>query len=183
MNIIQEWDSKTGREQQEFIKACVLKAAKQEFGMSALYQHGHNIDEYISEVWIELTENRLTPANVERDNAKRERDGKAPITLASMIYKATRAVMSASIRHDRKADSRDGGELDPEQHKGIDTTADIIATLDFQNFLAGLDSTNRKICEMKIEGIPEREIGKALGISGPAVHKRIEKVRKEWRRA
>lgn len=129
MNIIQEWNSKTGREQQEFIKACVLKAAKQEFGMSALYQHGHSIDEYISEVWIELTENRLTPANVERDNAEREREGKAPITLASMIYKATRAVMSASIRHDRKADSRDGGELDPEQHKGTDTTADITATL------------------------------------------------------
>lgn len=183
MTIIQEWNGLTGDQQHDFIRACVFKAAKNEFGISSLYQHGHSIDEYISGVWIDLMESRLTPINVERDNTERERAGKAPTTLVSMVYKSVRAVISTAIRHDRQADNRDGGELDPEQHAGADTTADAITAMDFENFLAGQDSTNRKICEMKVEGHTEREISAEVGISNVAVHKRIEKIRKELKQA
>ena len=46
-----------------------------------------------------------------------------------------------------------------------------------REFAAGLDEKNKYILSGKIRGLNEREMGKHLGMSGPAVHKRVEKIR------
>lgn len=46
-----------------------------------------------------------------------------------------------------------------------------------RDFAATLDDKNAYILQGKIRGLNEREMGKHLKISGPAVHKRVEKIR------
>ena len=46
-----------------------------------------------------------------------------------------------------------------------------------REFAANLDEKNAYILQGKIRGLNEREMGKHLGMSGPAVHKRVEKIR------
>lgn len=46
-----------------------------------------------------------------------------------------------------------------------------------RDFAATLDEKNAYILQGKIRGLNEREMGKHLKISGPAVHKRVEKIR------
>lgn len=99
-SIITAWESMTGKEQHDMIAACVYQVAQREHGVQALYQHGHSIDEYISEAWLKLTET-MTAGEVEQINAQRQQDGKKPITLISMVYRAVRASMSAVVRADR----------------------------------------------------------------------------------
>ena len=48
---------------------------------------------------------------------------------------------------------------------------------DLDSFRAGLDEIGRQILEMVAAHKTEREIGKAVGISNVAVHKRIVKMR------
>ena len=142
-SIITAWESMTGKEQHDMIAACVYQVAQREHGVQALYQHGHSIDEYISEAWLKLAET-MTAGEVEQINAQRQQDGKKPITLISMVYRAVRASMSAVVRADRIQDSRD-----------------------------------KSIAALIGKGLTERQIGEAIGISGPAVHKRIARMRKE----
>ena len=99
-SIITAWESMTGKEQHDMIAACVYQVAQREHGVQALYQHGHSIDEYISEAWLKLAET-MTAGEVEQINAQRQQDGKKPITLISMVYRAVRASMSAVV--DRKS--------------------------------------------------------------------------------
>lgn len=50
-----------------------------------------------------------------------------------------------------------------------------------REFAASLDEKNAYILQGKIRGLNEREMGKHLGMSGPAVHKRVEKIRSALR--
>lgn len=73
-SIITAWESMTGKEQHDMIAACVYQVAQREHGVQALYQHGHSIDEYISEAWLKLAET-MTAGEVEQINALRQQDG------------------------------------------------------------------------------------------------------------
>lgn len=50
-----------------------------------------------------------------------------------------------------------------------------------ERFTASRDETDQKVMEMLVQGYTERQIGKVVGMSGPAVHKRIMKMRKDLR--
>ncbi len=177
-SIITAWESMTGKEQHDMIAACVYQVAQREHGVQALYQHGHSIDEYISEAWLKLAET-MTAGEVEQINAQRQQDGKKPITLISMVYRAVRASMSAVVRADRIQDSRDGVELAPEREARKDSTEAVIIAVDLQRFMEQRDSRDKSIAALIGKGLTERQIGEAIGISGPAVHKRIARMRKE----
>ena len=177
-SIITAWESMTGKEQHDMIAACVYQVAQREHGVQVLYQHGHSIDEYISEAWLKLAET-MTAGEVEQINAQRQQDGKKPITLISMVYRAVRASMSAVVRADKIQDSRDGGELAPEREARKDSTEAVIIAVDLQRFMEQRDSRDKSIAALIGKGLTERQIGEAIGISGPAVHKRIARMRKE----
>lgn len=87
--------------------------------------------------------------------------------------------MSAVVRADRIQDSRDGGELAPEREAGKDSTEAVIIAVDLQRFMEQRDSRDKSIAALIGEGLTERQIGEVIGISGPAVHKRIARMRKE----
>ena len=61
-------------------------------------------------------------------------------------------------------------------------TAAVIGTA-LNAFINGRDEIDRLIIEGIRDGYTEREIGEIVGMSGPAVHKRIDKIRDGLRRA
>jgi DNA-directed RNA polymerase specialized sigma subunit len=61
--------------------------------------------------------------------------------------------------------------------KAAKTERSAILRAELDSFQAGLDDIGRQIVAMLAQGKTEREIGKACGISGVAVHKRIVKMR------
>ena len=57
---------------------------------------------------------------------------------------------------------------------------DPIDVLAFQESLSRLTETNRAIAEMVMAGYTQAEIGEELGISQPAISKRIAKIMRTW---
>ena len=175
-SIVAVWRNMPDGDQYNMIKACVVKAAGTEYGTQVLNAYGHDVDEYISEAWIKLSDT-LTESNVDSINNQRAADRKQPITLVSMVYRAVRASMSAIVRADRLQQNRDVGELNTELLDSRDNTESVITAVDISRFVAQRDSRDKDIVRLICSGYTERQIGIAIGISGPAVHKRIERMR------
>ncbi len=202
--VIGEWEALGEAGQVKMMTACVRKAAKNEIGYStedhylqfsevpAWFMHGHDFDEFISETWLRafpaLDVDKLTARNEERASQY-----KRPITLVSIVYNAARASIASVYEQDMKHErarcvtviGEDGEEysyFDTIEASAPDNTErSALLRVTVGQFAASRDEIDRKIMEQISQGYTERQIGKSVGMSGPAVHKRIVKMRKALR--
>ncbi len=197
--VVKEWKRLSAEKQVEWLKKCIVRAAKDVIGYStechyhqfneraAWGLHGHDFDEFVSQAWIALQDafNRL-PAVNERRAAK----GLPPRSLVSLVYNAAKAAIMKIWESDKKHGQaiqdpeivNDNGNIESWTETrvaaaGYNTEASAIIRADLQRFTASRDETDRKIIYALAEGYTERQIGKSVGISGVAVHKRIVKIR------
>lgn len=198
--VIGEWAALGESGQVKMITACVRKAAKNEIAYStedhylqfsevpAWYMHGHDFDEFVSESWLKvypaLDVDKLTARNKERASKYKQ-----PITLVSIVYNAARASIAAiyyqDIKHDRARCVTVIGD-DGEEYSYYDTLSapnnterSAIIRAEMERFASSRDDIDKKIMGKLVAGLTERQIGAIVGMSGPAVHKRIKKMRKD----
>lgn len=187
-NIISEWNKMSAEAQVNLITACIRKAASKEHRGQMLHLHGHEINEFVNETWERIT-NNLQADKLTATNERRAAQGKRPLKLVSVVYNAARASIAAVYY----ADTKHGAAYDWEISDGEGNAASFLETCcgdvtentetaaiiraDVGRLKDGLDEIGRTILEMIMDGMTEREIGKAVGISGVAVHKRIVKMR------
>ncbi len=201
-DVVKTWQAMTGEEQDTMIRRCVRKAAKNEIGYSVEDKYlqfsevpafgchrPHDFDEFVSESWLRVAKaiddgDRLTAAN-----QRRAAQFKKPLTLVSLVYNAARASIAAiyygdakhSVACDFDVTDDDGNAasyvetMAADNRQNTERAATIRAML--QEYSDSCDEIGRRVLQMVIEGKTEREIGKAVGMSGPAVHKRIMKMR------
>ena len=180
--IISEWNGMNAREQIRFITACIFKIIKAQ-PAGTLYE----INEIVNEAWLRITDN-MTADKLNAINERRAAQGKATTTLAGIVFRAARASIAAISYSDKKhAAARvrtvksEGGEeadyIDTMTAIKNDTEAAAILSVDLQRFITSRDSTDQQIIYGLMEKRTERELAAVAGISAPAVHKRIVKMR------
>ena len=180
--IISEWNGLTTQEQINFITACTFKIIKaQPTGTR------YEINEVINEAWLRITGN-LTADRLNAINERRATQGKATTTLAGIVYRATRASIAAisysekkhaaaSVRTVKSEDGEEADYIDTITASGADTEAAATLRTDLQRFIASGDSIDQQIIYGLMEKQTERDLAAVIGISAPAVHKRIAKIR------
>lgn len=182
--IIDEWNSLTTQAQINFITACTFKIIKaQPTGTQ------YEINEVVNEAWLRITDN-MTADRLIAINERRAAQGKAPITLASIVYNAARASIAAisynekkhaaaSVRAVKNHDGEEADYIDTMTASGEDTEAVGILKTTLERFAACRDKIDRQIISGLMVQQTERELAAVVGISAPAVHKRIAKIRAE----
>lgn len=182
--IINEWNSLTPQEQINFITACTFKIVKaQPTGTR------YEINEVVNEAWLRIADN-MTADKLTAINERRTDQGKAPITLASVVYRAARASIAtisysekkhaaASVRMVKSEDGKEADYIDTMATSGADTEAAAILKTTLEQFAASRDEIDQQIIGGLMGQQTEREISAVVGISPVAVHKRIAKIRAE----
>ena len=182
--IINEWNGLTTQEQIRFITACIFKIIKaQPTGTQ------YEINEVVNEAWLRITDN-MTADKLNAINERRAAQEKAPTTLAGIVYNAARASIAAisysekkhaaaSVRTVKSEDGKEADYIDTMTAGKDNTEAAAILRTDLQRFIANRDSTDQQIIYGLLEKQTERELATVVGISAPAVHKRIAKIRAE----
>lgn len=179
--IIDEWNGLTTQEQINFITACTFKINKTQ-PTSTRYE----INELVNEAWLRITDN-MTADKLTAFNEQRTDQGKAPTTLAGVVYRAARASIAAISYSEKKhaASVRTVKGMDGEEVDYIDTmtasrdnteVAAILRTT-LERFAVSRDEIDQQIIFGTIEDLTEREIAAIVSISAPAAHKRIMKIR------
>lgn len=196
-----------GKAINKLLACMVKKAAKNEIAYStedhydsynenlAWFLSFHNIEGFTNKAWLLLAERVSDTAYLEKLNAKRATAGKLNISLTSLAYRAAKDAIRQTLRDDIKhgrANVRTVKDKSGEEYSYIDTvatsrkdnteTAAVLGTA-LQEFINGRDEIDRLIIESIRDGYTEREIGEIVGMSGPAVHKRITKICDGLRRA
>ena len=180
IEIINIWNRKDELEQYEMLKANVLKAVQ------VFNANGLEMEELINEAWLRVVD-LLDVDKLTKYNECRAARGQAPITLLGICFKAARN----AIRHEAHAadkhgvasaltmEDSDGNELDylDTVASGEDLEETAVTNTLVSDFVKERDSVDQVIISGLLDGLTEREIGKIAGISGPAVHKRIVKIR------
>lgn len=160
-----------------------------------------------AQTWIDIDEQAaLDLDTLNRLNYGRMRNGKEPITLVSVIYRVANAAAGRMAYRDKQikthetgmtaTNSEDGETFDAFELTRADKlekdicgiareTENIVIARDTLDAVASIlgdrDKIDRQIAVMVVQGKSEREIGKAVGMSGVAVHKRIVKMREALR--
>lgn len=202
LEIINEWAGMADADKVRMMSACIRKAAKNEIGYSTEDHYlqfsevpafgcyrPHDFDEFVSETCIRVLGKLADVDRLTATNERRAAQGKRPLRLVSVVYNAARASIAAVYY----ADSKHGAAYDWQIEDGEGNAAsyletccgdarqkterDAIIRADVERMRNGLDEIGKQILEMVVEGKTEREIGKAVGISCVAVHKRIVKMR------
>lgn len=180
--IVSEWNGLTTQEQINFITACTFMIINAQ-PTSTRYE----INEVINETWLRITDN-LTANRLNAINERRTAQGKAPTTLAGIVYNAARASIAAisyskkkhavaSVRTVKSEDGEETDYVDTMTASGADTESAAILSVDLQRFITSRDCTDQQIIYGLMEKRTERELAAVAGISAPAVHKRIVKMR------
>lgn len=197
-----EWAHMADADKVRMMTACIRKAAKNEIGYSTEDYYlqfsevpafgcfrAHDFDEFVSETCIRVLDKLANLDKLAATNERRAAQGKRPITLVSVVYNAARASIAAVYYADSKHSAAYDWEIDDGEgnaasyletccgDRAVDTEQSAIIRADLDRFRAGLDDIGRQILEMVAAGKTEQEIGKAVGISNVAVHKRIAKMR------
>lgn len=184
-----EWANMADADKVRMMTACIRKAAKNEIGYSTEDHYlqfsevpafgcfrTHDFDEFVSETCIRVLDKLADLDKLAATNERRAAQGKRPMRLVSVVYNAARASIAAVYY----ADSKHGAASFLETCCGdatVNTETSAIIRADLDAFRDGLDEIGRQILEMVAAHKTEREIGKAVGISNVAVHKRIVKMR------
>ena len=188
-----EWANMADADKVRMMTACIRKAAKNEIGYSTEDHYlqfsevpafgcfrVHDFDEFVSETCIRVLDKLADLDKLATTNERR---------AVSVVYNAARASIAAVYY----ADSKHGAAYDWQIEDGegnaasfletccgdatVNTETSAIIRADLDAFRDGLDEIGRQILEMVAAHKTEREIGKAVGISNVAVHKRIVKMR------
>lgn len=200
--IVNEWANMADADKVRFMSACIRKAAKNEIGYSTEDHYlqfsevpafgcfrPHDFDEFVSETCIRVLDKLGDLDKLAATNERRAAQGKRPMRLVSVVYNAARASIAAVYY----ADSKHGAAYDWQIEDGegnaasfletccgdatVNTETSAIIRADVERLKDGMDKIGKQILEMVMAGKTEREIGKAVGISNVAVHKRIVKMR------
>lgn len=202
LEIVQEWADMADADKVRMMAACVRKAAKNEIGYSTEDHYlqfsevpafgcyrPHDFDEFVNETCIRVLSRLADVDKLTATNERRAAQGKRPLRLVSVVYNAARASIAAVYY----ADSKHSAAYDWQIEDGEGNAASYLETCcgdatentetaaiiraDVERVRNGLDEIGKQILEMVAAGKTEREIGKAVGISNVAVHKRIVKMR------
>ena len=202
LEIVREWADMADADKVRMMAACVRKAAKNEIGYSTEDHYlqfsevpafgcyrPHDFDEFVNETCIRVLSRLADVDKLTATNERRAAQGKRPLRLVSVVYNAARASIAAVYY----ADSKHGAAYDWQIEDGEGNAASYLETCcgdatentetaaiiraDVERVRNGLDEIGKQIREMVAAGKTEREIGKAVGISNVAVHKRIVKIR------
>lgn len=202
LEIVKEWADMADVDKVRMMAACVRKAAKNEIGYSTEDHYmqfsevpafgcyrPHDFDEFVNETCIRVLSRLADVDKLTATNERRAAQGKRPLRLVSVVYNAARASIAAVYY----ADSKHGAAYDWQIEDGEGNAASYLETCcgdatentetaaiiraDVERVRNGLDEIGKQILEMVAAGKTEREIGKAVGISNVAVHKRIVKMR------
>lgn len=200
--IVNEWQAMSETEQRDMVKRNIRKAAKNEIGYSTEDHYlqfsevpafglfrDHDFDEFISESYLRILPKLADIDGLAALNERRASQHKRPIRLVSVVYNAARASIAAicygdskhSAAYDFEISDEDGNAASyletmcGDKHQDTERAAIIRAAL--KSYSDSCDDIGRQVLQMVIEGKTEREIGKAVGMSGVAVHKRIVKMR------
>ena len=198
--VADEWAGMSGLEQVRTLRACIRKAAAIQIGWSKgnawtdtleATAWGNwdtdDLEDLIPETWIRaagVLGDRDRLAELNRTQAARAR---RPLSLAAVVVRAARAAIEAQDYQMRKHGIVEQLELPGADGSTVSMLDLIAAPVDVEDgatlratvlkFAAGRDAVDRVIMDMLPSGYTEREIGKACGMSGPAIHKRIVRLR------
>lgn len=169
---MEAWEAIGAPEQVEII----TRAAKRATYIAGAYGVVLTVDEIMGATW-EGTVKRLDADRLDKANTKRTAEGKQPLTIMQVVHRAAHGAAELD-RYDRiKHDA-----LPLEAWAGIDDSSmedRIINRLTVEDFIAQQDNRGQSVIELICEGFTEREIGKAVGVSGAAVNKRKARMKKE----
>ena len=187
--IVGEWANMADADKVRMMTACIRKAAKNEIGYSTEDHYlqfsevpafgcfrTHDFDEFVSETCIRVLDKLADLDKLAATNERRAAQGKRPMRLVSVVYNAARASIAAVYYADGEGNAASFLETCCGDAT-VNTETSAIIRADLDSFRAGLDEIGRQILEMVAAHKTEREIGKAVGISNVAVHKRIVKMR------
>lgn len=196
-----EWYGMTGVAQLTWLRRAVRRATKTYIGESIEDRYLQwseliafdGIDDLIEgaahKAWIRLA-GYLKPDKLAANNARRAAEGRRPLKLSSLVYRAAesawRSDFDAEVKHisartDNMQTGTDGEpvnvveELCYSDRDSAENAA--IARAELATVAEGLDDYGKTILQGIIRGDTEREIAKGLPISAVAVHKRIVKIR------
>ncbi len=200
--VLSAWEGMSVERQISYISACVKRAAKDEIAYSvedqynafnepvAWFLRNHDLDEFVSEAWIKLS-GCMSMEYLEKRNAKRVAAGKVNVSLSSLVYGAAvhaiNKVWRDDVKHGR-AQEKTVTDKDGNTYSYIDTLATsrkdsteakAIGSLGLSEFMNQRDEADRIIIEGIREGYKGKEIALMIGISAPAVTKRLKKLRRD----
>lgn len=189
-NILNQWQAMSEKEQINMLTACVKRAAKNEIGYStvAWMLSYHGLDGLVNEAWLKLAD-RLDAGYLDALNAKRAAAGKMNISLTSLVYRsakdAIRKVYNDDIKRGRgRVDTitdKNGEQVDALEtvatNRKDETEPAVVSRVELEEFVNGRDEKDRMIIEGIRDGYLSKEIAAMIGISEPAVCKRLKKIR------
>jgi len=182
LEIISEWNAKSGEERYNFCRNCVFKGIKNGRKLKA----GSEIGDATHDTYIKVAAQMLDADKLSRNIERRANQGFTE-SLAAIITRAANATLQREIDQEKRdsvviSDTAINGS--GEEYSLLDTVAGsadtetaatIRATLtDFYN---SLDSRNKIIFGRMVQGKTEREIAPIVGISNVATHNRMTKIR------
>ena len=180
--IISEWESKNGEEQQAFCRNCVLKSIRGGRKLKPLDE----INDAVNSTYIEVMDRLIDVDELARNIEQRASKGFSD-SLPAIVTRAANAVLQRevdrakrdSVLIDNITTTEDGQQLDVlDTIATMDSTEDTaIISVTLKDFYTRLDSKNKLIFDGMVQGKTEREIAPIVGISNVAVHKRIAKIR------
>lgn len=171
---MEAWEAIGVPEQVEIIIKAAKSAVHKAYAFSGVpidYQ------EIMGQTW-ENTVKGLSADRLEKANAKRAAEDKAPLSITQVAHRAAHAAAELWRWHLNK----DREVLPLECWTAIDSgnmENRIIDRLMVEDFIAQQDTRGQSMIELICEGFTEREIGKAVGTSGAAVNKRKTRMKKE----
>lgn len=183
LEIVNEWNALTPEQQLAFCTACVCKAIKS----GRTLKPGWDMEDATQSTFEGVLSRT---ANIYRlaGNIKKRADKGMTDTLAALICRSANSTMQGiAYRHQkdskntvsRETVSADGEAFDLLQTIAAvnDTEEAAIIRATLKDFYNGLDDTSKTIFAGMVNGMTERELAPAAGISNVAVHKRMVKIR------
>ena len=188
-----DWQSRANEEDIfEYICACIHMGGKvainycrnpQELDFYIKAIENNNKAEYISEVWLGMTDEFNKFARLVSLMQERIAKGKKPYSLTTLLCMKARNVLEAAYRSRGKsapltAEDSEGNEYDMLSDPS-DLEDDFCRRSQLHEIYMACDDRDRKLVTLLYydNGLTEAALGAKIGISGPAVHKRIKKLR------
>lgn len=182
--IVNKWNSMTDDQQIELVWKCVWTKINQ----GRTVAPGDTLDDVFQSTFEGVLNRLKNLDKLEVFGKRRESQGKAPDTLAGVVFRSANAVLTSSVYHGNKNGkaarwtirNEDGDEIDVLDTVAAvnDTEESAIIRVELKRFIDGQDDTNKKILAGRIDGLTERKIAEVVGISNAAIHKRIVKMQK-----
>lgn len=184
LEIITEWNAKSGEEQYNFVRNCVLRAIREGRRLA----HGDELGDAVNSTYVMVACNLLDADKLARNIERRANKGYGD-SLAAIISRAAKANLQREIERENRDSiivSETAINASGEEYSLFDSiagaadterSATIKATL--KDFYDGLDERNKTIFCGMVKRLTEREIAPTVGISHVATHHRIAKIRAE----